>query len=417
MAVSGSGGRSATDLYCKDEAVFFSRIAHAMPALIYVFNQNTMSNEYANRSVGQFLGYSEAEIQQMGADLLPTIMHPDDFRALPNHFERMKKVRPEQQVTFEYRVVAKDGGEVWLRSIESVIEKDAAGCVVRHVGIATDITTEKNAEKQMFEANKVLEARVEDRTAELRALNGELEQRVQLRTAELENANEDLKRLTYIATHDLRVPVNNMTSLVHMFDEARSALSEEHEETLGWMHEVCLQASEKLDALICAAQANSLDTSEYHPVSIKNALEEVLTNLHFQIRSVGATTYCDLETDEVFFLQKHLETVLQALLGNALKYRDSDRKLKITISSRKAAHGTTISVRDTGTGIDLTRDEEKVFALFQRAHVEPQGAGVSLFMVRRIVERGGGEIAVKSTLGVGSEFTLTFPNAHPDTGR
>lgn len=394
-------------------AGFFAQAAQAIPALIYVFNHETMSNEYANQTVGQFLGYSESEVKRMGDGLLPTLMRPADLADLPVHFGRLAKLGPGQRASFEYRVTAKDGSQVWLRSVDAVMERGPEGRVLRHVGIATDITSQKLAEAGLFEANRVLEATIADRTADLRALNEELERRVAQRTAELEEAHDDLKKLTYIATHDLRVPINNMASLVYMLEEARQDLPGEHAETLAWMHEVCTQATEKLDTLICAAQAHVGTSAPFEDVSIRKALDAALLNLHFMIVGAGGRITSDLAAPTAFFLPQSMETVLQALIGNALKYRCPETDLRITVTSEQLKDAVRINVADNGRGIDLELDGERIFALFQRAHETPQGAGVSLYMVQRIVESCGGRITVESEPGAGSVFSITLPD-RPD---
>ena len=69
---------------------FLGAVLHVMPSLVYVFNQKTMSNEYANRSIGMALGYSQKEVAAMGSELMPTICHPDD---LPKVLDYLQSIR------------------------------------------------------------------------------------------------------------------------------------------------------------------------------------------------------------------------------------------------------------------------------------------------------------------------------------
>ncbi|AVL54568.1 hypothetical protein CEP88_19560 [Roseobacter denitrificans] len=62
-----------------DSLEFLRQVAALVPGIIYVFNHETMSNEYTNRCIAELLGYSPADIKAMGDDLLPTIIHDDDF--------------------------------------------------------------------------------------------------------------------------------------------------------------------------------------------------------------------------------------------------------------------------------------------------------------------------------------------------
>jgi PAS domain S-box-containing protein len=142
-----------------DSAGFLQQMAALVPGIIYVFNHQSMSNEYANRSIGEMLGYTPDEIKEMGEALLPNIVHPDDFDDLVDHVGALQELEDEQQVSFEYRALRRDGEVVWLRSIERVFTRSATGTVLRHIGIAFDITAEKTAQMQLKDLNTALEAR------------------------------------------------------------------------------------------------------------------------------------------------------------------------------------------------------------------------------------------------------------------
>ena len=139
-----------------DSLAFLAQVVALVPGIIYVFNHDTMSNEYANRSIAEMLGYSPQEIIDMGDNLLPTIIHDDDFDRIAGHVADLQDLADHEQAVWEYRAIARDGHEVWLRSIETVFTRAADGGVLRHIGIAFDITAEKNAEAQLREANVAL---------------------------------------------------------------------------------------------------------------------------------------------------------------------------------------------------------------------------------------------------------------------
>ncbi|WP_262386587.1 Adaptive-response sensory-kinase SasA [Roseobacter fucihabitans] len=388
---------------------FWSRMSELVPGIIYIFNHETMCNEYSNCTIAEFLGYTPEEVLAMGDAVLPTLVHHDDHERLFNYLGSLRSLPIGAESAFEYRMNSKLGNEVWMRSVDTVFETAPDGSVLRHIGVAVDITSQKRNENRLLEANETLEAQVRARTAELQALNEELETRVAQRTAELVETNRDLKQLTFVATHDLRVPVNNMTSLTHMLLEAEEALPPEHAETLTWMHDVCRQANDKLDALICVAQAHSAELSEFEAIDIANVADRVLVNLHFQVAQSKSVIRFDLEVKTVWFVPRELENILQSMIGNAIKYRAAERRPRIILRSRVYDNEVEVSIIDNGTGLDLARDEAKVFGLFKRAHATPEGAGVSLYAIRRILERIGGSIAVASEPGKGSCFSFRLP--------
>ncbi len=168
-----------------DSASFLRQMAALVPGVIYVFNHQSMSNEYANKSIAELLGYSPEEVKGMGEDLFPTIIHPDDFDVLAEHVGSLQELSDDEQAVWEYRAIRRDGTEVWLRSIETVFTRAASGNVLRHIGIAFDITAEKNAELRLRDINSELELLVKERTAELERLNKELEARVDAYTQEI----------------------------------------------------------------------------------------------------------------------------------------------------------------------------------------------------------------------------------------
>jgi signal transduction histidine kinase len=69
-------------------------------------------------------------------------------------------------------------------------------------------------------------------------------------------------------------------------------------------------------------------------------------------------------------------------------------------------------VQDNGIGID-PRDHARIFEMFRRLHTEDEveGTGVGLALVKRIVERSGGDVAVESEPGHGARFVLRMPDA------
>ncbi len=69
-----------------------------------------------------------------------------------------------------------------------------------------------------------------------------------------------------------------------------------------------------------------------------------------------------------------------------------------------------MTFEDNGIGIDMSRNKEKIFGLYQRFHNYPDSKGLGLYLVKSQVETMGGTIEVQSEVNVGTKFTLTFNN-------
>lgn len=106
-----------------------------------------------------------------------------------------------------------------------------------------------------------------------------------------------------------------------------------------------------------------------------------------------------------------LGQVIANLLSNALKY--SPAKRPVTLSLRSAARHVRVSVRDGGPGIPPA-EQQRIWEQFHRVPgIKSQhgagGLGLGLYLSKAIIERHGGQIGVKSTVGRGSTFWFTLP--------
>ncbi|AVL54569.1 hypothetical protein CEP88_19565 [Roseobacter denitrificans] len=95
--------------------------------------------------------------------MILTASPDDDFDRIAGHVAELQHLADHEQAVWEYRAIARDGHEVWLRSIETVFTRAADGGVLRHIGVAFDITAEKNAEAVLRQANASLTQQLADR--------------------------------------------------------------------------------------------------------------------------------------------------------------------------------------------------------------------------------------------------------------
>src|SRR5262249_50827200 len=98
------------------------------------------------------------------------------------------------------------------------------------------------------------------------------------------------------------------------------------------------------------------------------------------------------------------------LIGNALKYRATDRRPRIRVAAGRKGNEWVFSVEDNGIGIEA-QHLDKIFVLFKRLHTQREypGHGIGLAFCKRVVESYGGKIWVKSEFGKGSTFSFTLP--------
>jgi light-regulated signal transduction histidine kinase (bacteriophytochrome) len=144
------------------------------------------------------------------------------------------------------------------------------------------------------------------------------------------------------------------------------------------------------------------------------AWDEAVAGLTAAIEESGATVTSG-PLPAVAAEQREMNQVMQNLLGNAIKYR-GDRAPVVHAEAVRRDGAWAVSVQDNGIGIER-QHLDRIFVLFQRLHGRDdyEGTGMGLSIVKKIVESRGGSIAVESTPGAGSRFTVVLPAA-PEAG-
>ena len=105
-----------------------------------------------------------------------------------------------------------------------------------------------------------------------------------------------------------------------------------------------------------------------------------------------------------------MESIMLNLLANSIKYKSENRKLKVTIKTSQVDDSIVLTFKDNGIGIDLERNRDKIFGLYQRFHNYPDSKGLGLYLVKSQVETMEGTISIESEVNKGTSFTLTFKN-------
>jgi light-regulated signal transduction histidine kinase (bacteriophytochrome) len=139
------------------------------------------------------------------------------------------------------------------------------------------------------------------------------------------------------------------------------------------------------------------------------ALEKALANL----KSGIVESRADIRYSELPMIRMqeiHLVQLFQNIIGNAIKYRGTD-KLVIEVGARRDQADWEIYVKDNGIGI-APKYQTQIFGLFKRLHNWDNypGTGIGLAICQKIVERYGGRIWVESTGNSGATFHFTLPS-------
>jgi PAS domain S-box-containing protein len=133
---------------------FAESIAENSTSLIYLIDLETGRNTYASRDIAAHLGYSPAQIQDLGDNPLPELIHPDDRARVVRHFAQFADVRDTRVIDLEYRVKHASGDFRWIWARDTVFNRRPDGSACQVMGTAQDITERKRAEAELEAAHK-----------------------------------------------------------------------------------------------------------------------------------------------------------------------------------------------------------------------------------------------------------------------
>ena len=225
---------------------------------------------------------------------------------------------------------------------------------------------------------------------------------------ELARAKGELEQFGYMAGHDLREPARVIASsvqlLAHHLNDKPDA---EASDLIAMTEDGVAQMLERLDGLIQCSRVNTAGAG-FQTLSCREALAGALSALEQEMAKTGAVVTQEA-LPAILGDAAQIQTVLQQLIGNALRFRSADAP-RVHVRAEPSGGEWIFSVSDNGIGID-PKQFDRIFQIFQRLHTrdEQPGAGVGLAIAKRIVERHGGRFWVESIPGKGATFFFTIP--------
>jgi light-regulated signal transduction histidine kinase (bacteriophytochrome) len=244
--------------------------------------------------------------------------------------------------------------------------------------------------------------------ADLRTRNQELEQRIQERTAQLEAINKELEAFSYSISHDLRAPLRSIRGFAEVLLERYAPQLDERGQE--FLKRVC-QSSHHMDRLIeDLLKLSRVGRAEMQsqPVDLSAIAKSIAADLRKTepdrqaelVIAPGLRTCGD---------ERLLRITLENLLRNAWKFtsKKSDARIEFgTVLEPQPA----FFVKDNGAGFDMAY-ASRLFGVFQRLHsaTEFPGTGVGLATVQRVVNRHGGRAWATGAVNDGATFYFTLP--------
>ena len=140
---------SPQGVQAEERARFLGRVADSAPSILYVFDLETGRNLYANERISELLGFTPAEVRDMGEALLPALMHPEDWAATPRFRSELMGMADGEFQVREYRMHRKSGEYRWFQGRETVFARGPEGQPRQVLGSVVDITEARLAEEAL----------------------------------------------------------------------------------------------------------------------------------------------------------------------------------------------------------------------------------------------------------------------------
>lgn len=145
----------------RENNILMDRVANLTPNLLYIYDLVHKCNVYHNHFVGEILGYSAAQIEQMNVQLFGKLLHPEDRDSIIEHHEQCLNLKDDEYLEIEYRMRDSSGNWHWLQSKDTVFGRDSAGKPTQILGVSQDITEAKTIQAQTARLNAELAEKVE----------------------------------------------------------------------------------------------------------------------------------------------------------------------------------------------------------------------------------------------------------------
>jgi signal transduction histidine kinase len=212
-------------------------------------------------------------------------------------------------------------------------------------------------------------------------------------------------------THELKTPLALIRLVGDTLAQGRYSSRDDVQEYARLLSQETSRLGQSIDNLLTYAKYTEADTrppTSLPPIDVADVVDDALERFRPTLseREFQVTFNVPRELPHVMADGRAVTQVVEIVIDNAIKYSNATRVLKI--DGRADGKHVVLTIADRGTGIHK-EDMEHVFERFFRGrNASEGGSGLGLAIARRILRHYGGDIAVRSTVGVGTEIDVTL---------
>ena len=345
---------------------------------VWEYNVQT-KNMYLSEASKRIIGFENDMTFEDQQKFWSDRIHPDDKdKQLQDYQDHLNGIN--EIYVNEYRIKCKDGSYKWILDKGKIVERDAQGKPVRFIGTQMDISKHAYNELSLNDTLNIITKQ-----------------------------NNQLKNFAHIVTHNLKQHAANFESLLSLCDQSETP--EEKDEIAGYLKVLSVSFTKTITNLTKIVSVQNNRTECLEKLYLAKEINEIVNALDLVIKEnrtkVNNTVNPKLY---IYFNHAYIESIIQNLLTNAIKYKHLDRDPEITIESFINEKTIEIKLSDNGIGIDLEKYGDSIFGLYKTFHKNADAEGIGLYLIKNQIETYGGSIGIESEVGIGTTFTISIPN-------
>ncbi|WP_125606261.1 sensor histidine kinase [Lapidilactobacillus bayanensis] len=214
------------------------------------------------------------------------------------------------------------------------------------------------------------------------------------------------------ASHELRTPVTSIAGFAETLLDGAKDDPEKATEFITIIRDQAQHLEALIADILLLSKADQDRPLNWEVVDVDEVVSEEAESLQHQIAQKQLQVKIEAQQYQAPTLTDatKIRQIVRNLLTNAVMYNREDGEIKVTLKTTATA--LQLDFKDTGDGL-TTEDQARIFERFYRADHSHQhdkgGTGLGLAIVANLVDQLGGQVSVKSQLGVGSIFTVVLP--------